>query len=116
MDHLKSPGLHALAKIGANIQAQRERVFKESLQQFAQRLSRFGPPCGEREARALEAGDPDLPMGHYAAAFQAMQCLAAVADATKNDAALYMAAMELPEGVEAEMLARLNRENRGGGA
>ena len=100
---------HLLEKLGAHLKGQRQAVFHETHEQFAQRLALYGAPGATAAMiEAMEAGAPDVSIEHWLCAWQAMQVADAVAMASKSDAALFLAAAQAAPGIEEEMAAELN--------
>ena len=105
---------HLLAQMGAHVASQRIKVFREDLHAFANRLRLFGADQADAASvEAIERGDGQVPFELWMAAFQAMQVADAVARASKNDAALFLAAAEFASGIEAEMRSALNSGDSG---
>lgn len=96
-----------LAFIGEQARTQRTKVFKEDETAFAKRLAFFWgvENCSEDTVRAIEAGLPEVPVGVWASVWLACQVSDQIASASKADAALYLAAVEMPSNIEKEIAA-----------
>lgn len=102
---------HLLDRLGRHLLAQRETVFKESPALFAQRMALFGSTCSADDVLAMESGSPSIPIGLWMSAWLAMQVADAAVDATRSDAALFLAATSFPPDIEKQMLNDLKRHS-----
>ena len=99
-----------LKKLGQNLKAQRENVFKEDHESFAMRMGLFGAKNFTSSIlRDMESGSHETKISHWMAAWLIMQVADNVAASTKSDAALFLAATELPSSIEAEIAKELNK-------
>lgn len=101
---------HLLKKLGGHLKSQRETLFREDHTQFALRLGIFGAVNATAElVDAMENGSEEPGIGLWICAWQAMQVADAVVAASKSDGALFLAATQYAAGIEAEMIAELNK-------
>lgn len=106
--------LHLLEKLGAHLRAQRESVFRETPAQFALRFELFGcDNADEALVASMEAGQGLVPLDAWMAAWQIMQVAESVVNASKSDAALFLAAARAVPGIEQEIAAELNKNGGG---
>jgi hypothetical protein len=100
-----------LLKMGGHLLGQRQAVFCETQEQFAQRLVRFGDfEATAQQVDSMEKGDPTVAIASWICAWQVMQVADAVAHASKSDAALFLAAAKHAPGIEQEIALALNKK------
>ena len=99
-----------LQKMGSHLLGQRQAVFRETQEQFAQRLALFGEEAADVAlVQALESGNPAVSIASWMCAWQVMQIADAVVQASKSDAALFLAAARHAPGIEQEIAHELNK-------
>lgn len=113
MSRFDDKRLILIKKLSDNLRAQRERVFQETPEQFAQRLAIFGPPVPPGMVERMEAGDPSAPLEHWLSAWMAMQVADSVVEGSRSDAALFLAATRPPAGIETEIAQELAKKGDG---
>jgi hypothetical protein len=100
-----------LAKIGDNLKAQRLTVFRETQQDFANRMNAFGLlDVDASTVDAMENGARNITIDTWLCAFQIMQVIDSVAKSTKSDSALFLAAAKFAPNIEEEMTHELNKK------
>ena len=93
-----------LARIGLNVREQRIKVFRDNEQRFAERVSSAaGHPVTTEEILAIENGNPDVKTISLMRVLVLMQVGEPVADATKSNASLFLAASKRFSGLEDEI-------------
>lgn len=96
-------------KLADNLKAQRERVFNENYEQFSQRLEIFGPPIDPGLIERMESADPTVPLEAWMSAWMAMQVADSVVEGSRSDAALFLASVRPPAGIEDEIQSELSK-------
>lgn len=97
-----------LVIIGRNIAAFRQKVLKESVDDFSRRLISYGHTISSSMLTDIESG-----LGHhsfeiYLCIFDIMQVLESVTDNMHNNAAIYISNLEHPANIEEHIQKALN--------